>query len=95
MNIKIVPADPKGVRGMQEVYFKTWLATYPNKEAGVTEDDVRDFFKDDFTEEELARRAENLQNPAPGKRWSEERFRFKSGAIITEMEMILKSRQNQ
>jgi ribosomal protein S18 acetylase RimI-like enzyme len=64
--IEIAPADPKDVRGMAEVYRTTWLATYPNKEAGITVDDIEDVFKDSFTEEALAKRAERIRHPKEG-----------------------------
>lgn len=67
MNIAIVPAEAKDVRGMQEVYYRTWLATYPNVEHGITIDDIEDHFKEDFTEETLAARAEHIRNPLPGR----------------------------
>lgn len=67
MNIIVAPADPKDVRGMHEVRFNTWLATYPNKELGITEDDVRYQLRDLFTEEGLEKTAGRLRNPAAGE----------------------------
>jgi ribosomal protein S18 acetylase RimI-like enzyme len=65
--IEIVRASPRDVRGMQEVYYKTWLATYPNEELGITTDDIEDQFKDTFTEEGLEKTAEHLANPPEGQ----------------------------
>ena len=172
--IEIAPATAEEVRGVAEVFYKTWLATYPNEEVGITTDDIEDKFKDSFTEEDLKKRAEKIKNtndgkmllakegdrvvglvrltfhpdknqlqaiyvlpeyqgrgvgkmlwaaaqklfdptkdtivqvatynmPAiefykklgfvdTGKRWSDEKFRMKSGAVIPEMEMILKAK---
>lgn len=172
-SIKITIAEPKDVRGIQEVFYKTWLATYPNEEHGITVDDIEHFFKDSFTDGALASRAEKIAHPPEGntlflakedervvglcrtvlsekenrlqaiyilpkyqgkgigkmlwneactifrsendivvevaaynakaisfygklgfvdtgKRWSNEKFRMKSGAIIPEMEMVIK-----
>jgi ribosomal protein S18 acetylase RimI-like enzyme len=58
--IKISDATLEDARGTAEVYYKTWLATYPNKEVGVTVDDIEDQFKDSFTEEGLAKQAERI-----------------------------------
>lgn len=58
--VKIVPATSEDARGVAEVYYKTWLATYPNERTGVTTEDVEDRFKDAFTEESLAKRAERI-----------------------------------
>ncbi len=64
--IKIIPASPEDAKGVAEVFYKTWLATYPNEEVGITVDDVEDRFKDAFTEENLAKRADKIANPEEG-----------------------------
>ncbi len=39
--IKILEAVPEDAEGTVNVYYKTWLDTYPNEEFGVTrEDDI-------------------------------------------------------
>ena len=45
-NITIQKATPDDAQGIGEVFYKTWLATYPNEEIGLTEDDVEFKFKD-------------------------------------------------
>lgn len=60
--IFIVPANPEDVKGMQEVFYKTWLDTYPNEEIGITVDDIEDRYKDRLTKESLAKRAESIAN---------------------------------
>jgi ribosomal protein S18 acetylase RimI-like enzyme len=65
-SIRIAIAEPKDVRDMQEVFYRTWLATYPNREHGVTTDDIEFHFKDAFTDETLAARAEKIAHPAKG-----------------------------
>jgi ribosomal protein S18 acetylase RimI-like enzyme len=44
--ITIQKAVPEDALEIGEVFYKTWLATYPNKEAGVTEGDIEFVFKD-------------------------------------------------
>jgi ribosomal protein S18 acetylase RimI-like enzyme len=66
--IEIVAAAPEDVRGMQEVFYRTWLATYPNEKAGVTAEDVEHRFKNAFTDETFAKRAERITNPPEGER---------------------------
>ena len=39
--IKITKATPKDVLGIAEVKKITWLATYPNKKAGITVEDIQ------------------------------------------------------
>jgi ribosomal protein S18 acetylase RimI-like enzyme len=62
-DIKVVIASPDDAYGIHEVFYKTWLDTYPNKEAGITVEDVEHWYKDDFTEENLQKTRESLSNP--------------------------------
>ncbi len=65
---KIVIAEPKpeDAREIEELFYRTWLETYPNKEAGVTRDDVEDKYKSSFSDEMLAKRAERIAQPPDG-----------------------------
>lgn len=62
-NIAISPAIATDVKGMQEVFYRAWLATYPNQEFGITVDDIEDRFKDRLSEEALAKRVVRITNP--------------------------------
>ncbi|MCH7622694.1 MAG: GNAT family N-acetyltransferase [Nitrospinae bacterium] len=88
--IKIELATSEDVRGMQDVFYKSWLATYPNKEHGITVDDVEDRFKDLFTEEVLAKRAKRIINPPEG----ETLFFAKEGDKIVGLCRVVKSKKN-
>ncbi len=44
--IQIQKAVPKDAAGIEEVFYKTWLATYPNEEFGITVDDIEHRWKD-------------------------------------------------
>lgn len=65
--IEVAKATPEDVRGIQEVYYQTWLATYPNEEIGITEEDIEDKFRDRFSEDALHRSAEHLLHPSEGE----------------------------
>lgn len=65
--IEISTASPSDARQIREVFYKTWLNTYPNKETGVTVDDVEDMYKDAFTEESLNKSVERISNPPSGE----------------------------
>lgn len=67
--ILIEKAKPGDVRGMQEVFYRSWLATYPNAEAGITIEDIEDRFRDRFSEEKLAKRAALYASPPEGETW--------------------------
>lgn len=49
-------SEAKDVEQVMDVFYKTWLATYPNKEVGITEEDVHERYKNSFTEEEFSKR---------------------------------------
>ncbi len=44
-NITIQKAIPEDAQEIGEVFYRTWLATYPNAEVGITTDDVEDIWK--------------------------------------------------
>jgi ribosomal protein S18 acetylase RimI-like enzyme len=66
-NIEISVATPEDVQGITEVMYKTWLATYPHEELGITIDDIEDRYKDSFTETSLQKRAEQIANIPKGQ----------------------------
>jgi len=51
--VKILGAVPDDAFGITNVFYKSWLATYPNKEKGVTVEDIEDSYKDEFTDEKI------------------------------------------
>lgn len=67
MDIKISLAQPDDAKSIQEIFYKTWLDTYPNKEFGITVEDIEDKFKDALTEEKLKKRIETIINPPEGQ----------------------------
>jgi ribosomal protein S18 acetylase RimI-like enzyme len=69
LNIKILKAtsNPEEVREVQNVIYRTWLATYPNKKLGITKKDINDRFKSKLTEEALIKKTKNISNYQTGK----------------------------
>jgi len=63
--IEITQARPEDAPGAQQVFYQTWLSTYPNEEFGVTVEDVEDRFKDRITEEGVAKMAKKIADPEP------------------------------
>lgn len=53
-NIVIKPAQSEDAEAITHIQADTWLATYPNKEHGITEEDIR---------------AKKLDDPARTERW--------------------------
>ncbi len=65
--IRIGKAKPGDARGMQEVFYRSWLATYPNAEYGITAEDIEERFKDRFAPDVLAKREARLAHPPEGE----------------------------
>lgn len=53
------------VNGIQEVFYKTWLETYPNKEAGITIEDIEERFKDRYSPDKIKKRLARILNLSP------------------------------
>ena len=49
-------------RGVQDVFYKTWLATYPNNEAGILKEDIEERFKNRFSVESIKNREKFFTN---------------------------------
>lgn len=58
--IKIQKPTKEDVKNIQQVFYKTWLATYPNKDMGITREDIKERFKDRFSENTLKKRVEDI-----------------------------------
>ena len=64
-NIIITISKVEDVWGIQDVYYKSWLATYPNNKYGITVDDIEHRFRDRFTQETIDKRKQAILNPDP------------------------------
>ncbi len=51
---EIVVPEEKDMFNIRQVFYQTWLETYPNEKLRITRDDIEDKFKDYFTKEALA-----------------------------------------
>lgn len=65
-NITLRDSIVDDLPGINEVAHQTWLATYPNRDAGITIEDVESVYKEDDPEkakEKLVRRKARYSNP--------------------------------
>jgi ribosomal protein S18 acetylase RimI-like enzyme len=62
MKIQITKPEEKDIYGIQEVFYKSWLHTYPNEQAGITVEDIEYKFSDAFTSATLQKRKTYLLN---------------------------------
>jgi len=76
--IKILRAKPEDVRGIAEVAYKTWLATYPNKKYRITVADIKYMYRNRNKKEDLSKRREDILHPKKGVK----RFVAKDGSKI-------------
>lgn len=53
------------VPDIQEVFYRTWLATYPNEEVGITLADIEEKYKDRYSEEAINKRKNDILHPSP------------------------------
>lgn len=53
---------PEDARGIVTVLYKTWLATYPNPDHGITTEDIEESYKHSFSEESIKKQQENLRS---------------------------------
>jgi ribosomal protein S18 acetylase RimI-like enzyme len=56
MNIVIDKAIPEDALSIQEIFHKTWLATYVSTEHGITTEHINEYFKDAYKPETLEKR---------------------------------------
>jgi len=58
--IEIRKAKREDVRIIQDVFYKTWLATYPNEKIGITKEDIEERFKKRLSKEAIQKRIEHI-----------------------------------
>ena len=62
-------ATTSDAEGILNVVYQTWLATYPNEEAGITKEDIEDQFAKPRSDEGLQKRREEIENQPTNERW--------------------------
>jgi ribosomal protein S18 acetylase RimI-like enzyme len=69
--ITIRLARSEDARALQEVYYKSWLKTYPNEKYGITTEDIEDSYKNSFTPETIKSIEERIgKSPSSDKRFA-------------------------
>ena len=62
--ITITKAQVDDIQELQMILYRTWLVTYPNKEAGIAVEDIEERFKKRLTEEGIEKRKQNFLDDA-------------------------------
>lgn len=65
LNIEISEFSPEDAKGCLDVQYKASLATYPNEESGITEDDIEESFRDSLLDENIQREEDRLRSLPP------------------------------
>ena len=68
MKIYITKPNPEDAKGITNVLYKTWLATYPNDALGITREDIEASYKDAFSEDRIKENEEGLRNIPPNQK---------------------------
>lgn len=58
--ISIEKPTIKDVKNIQKIFYETWLATYPNEEAGITIEDIKEKFKNRFSKQAIKKRMDDI-----------------------------------
>ena len=66
--VEISLAQPGDERAITDVMYKSWLFAYPNKDRGITEDDIHHRWGSAFSEEGLAKRRAEFEHPSEKER---------------------------
>ncbi|MEK7641976.1 MAG: GNAT family N-acetyltransferase [Patescibacteria group bacterium] len=88
--IDILDAIPDDALGITNVFYKAWLSTYPNKEKGVTVDDIEDSYKDEFSVEKIENLKELIRNLPKNKK----RLVAKKGDLVVGACAVARNEDN-
>jgi ribosomal protein S18 acetylase RimI-like enzyme len=64
--INIQKPTKEDVVGIQEVFYKTWLETYPNEDVGIIIEDVEERFKNRKSQKVINKRTQEILNIPDG-----------------------------
>ncbi|MDR3558140.1 MAG: hypothetical protein P4L61_01275 [Candidatus Pacebacteria bacterium] len=73
-----------------DVFYRAWLATYPNIERGITVEDIEDSYKDDFSAEKIGNLKELIRNLPKNKK----RLVAKNGDMIVGVCTVIRNEDN-
>lgn len=92
MSIIVRPEEITDLIQVRDLLYTTWLATYPNTDAGITEEDIHEFYKPRLTEEWHKKVAARFHEAHP----NEHSFVAEiDGKIVGFMRIVLHPDKNQ
>jgi ribosomal protein S18 acetylase RimI-like enzyme len=66
MKIVVSKARPEDARGINNVLYKTWLDTYPNKKYKILAEDIKYMYKGKFSKEAIKEKSKKLASRKKG-----------------------------
>ena len=87
--MKITDAVPQDARAITNVLHKTWVATYPNKELGITVEDIENSYKDSYSNEKI----QELQDKIANLPNTEKRIVAKEDGLIVGVCSLVKEKE--
>ena len=88
--ITILDAVPDDALGITNVFYKAWLATYPNAERGITVGDIEDSYKDEFSDEKI----EELKGLIRDVPKNKKRLVAKKGSLVVGACTVIRNENN-
>ena len=88
--IEILDAVSDDAFGITTVFYKAWLATYPNEAKGVTVEDIEDSYKDEFSTEKIENLKELIRNLPKNKK----RLVAKRGDMVVGACTVIRNENN-
>lgn len=89
LTLKVSKAVPDDALGINTVFYKAWLATYPNEEAGITVEDIEESYKDRLSPERIEKGKERLRNTSE----NELRLVAKAGGEVIGVSRVIRDEE--
>ena len=65
--IKIEKPTNEDIEKIQQVFYETWLATYPNADVGITPEDIEEKFKNRLSKQNIQKRINEISDESGSK----------------------------
>ena len=90
--IKIEKPTNEDIKEIQQVFYETWLATYPNKDAGITSEDIKERFRNRLSQQAIQKITNEISDESGDKLFLVAK---EDGIIVGVCKVIKKEAFNQ
>lgn len=81
----------KDIPAIQDVFYQTWLATYPNEKEGITKEDIEAMFADRHSPEKHEARRREITRPPQGQHFL---IAKEGGVVVGVCRVIKREKEN-